>query len=214
MDIRTREAVRYLGYGKHAADEKTLGMISDSFKELETVASANSICRIFNLKLKEPNYLTIGKMNIESNNLFKNMRGCAEAAVFGATLGTGVDFLMKRYTLTDMAKTVVLQACAAALLEEYCDVYQEELREKLAEEGKYLRPRFSPGYGDFSIHHQEALLNAIQAPKLIGLTMTKGSMLTPLKSVTAVIGISTEMGPCHVKGCEECSKTDCTYRRS
>ena len=29
-DLRTKEAIRYLGYGKHAVDEGTLGLISDS----------------------------------------------------------------------------------------------------------------------------------------------------------------------------------------
>ena len=29
MDIRTREAVRYLGYGRHAIDERTLQLVED-----------------------------------------------------------------------------------------------------------------------------------------------------------------------------------------
>lgn len=33
-DLRTKEAIRYLGYGKHAVDEGTLGLISDSFRDL------------------------------------------------------------------------------------------------------------------------------------------------------------------------------------
>ena len=48
--------------------------------------------------------------------------------MFGATLGIGVDQLIRRTSLTDMAKAVVLQACAAALLEEYCDECQEKLK--------------------------------------------------------------------------------------
>ena len=36
MDIRTREAVRYLGYGRHAIDERTLQLVEDSFKEFGT----------------------------------------------------------------------------------------------------------------------------------------------------------------------------------
>ena len=118
---------------------------------------------------------------------------------------------MRRASLTDMAKAVVLQACAAAMLEEYLDERQDQIAEELLKEGKYLRPRFSPGYGDFSIEHQGQMLDA---PKKIGLTMTEGNMLTPIKSVTAVIGVSTHREPCHRKGCEECEKRDCMYRRN
>ena len=57
------------------------------------------------------------------------------------------------------------------------------------------------------------LLKILQADKTIGLTMTKSFMLTPTKSVTALIGISMEQTPCHRQGCEVCEKTDCAYRR-
>ena len=112
-----------------------------------------------------------------------------------------------------MTRAVILQACAAARLEEYLDAWQEERKKELEEEGLYLRPRFSPGYGDFSIHHQKALLQRLEAPKRIGLTMTDGYMLTPSKSVTALAGLSPEEAACHRQGCESCGKIDCAYRR-
>ena len=213
MDIRTREAIRYLGYGKHAIDERTRRLIQDSFEELEQVTDAKFVYRIFEVSIPDTDVLKIGKLEIKSKNLSKNLKGCHMAVLFGATLGTGVDMLMKKYSIVDMTKAVVLQACAAAVLEEYCDKMQKQIALE-ALEGLYLRPRFSPGYGDFSILHQKELLEMLEAPKKIGLTMTDGYMLTPTKSVTAVIGISRENSLCPVKGCEECSKTDCVYRRS
>ena len=112
-----------------------------------------------------------------------------------------------------MARVVTLQACATTVLEEYLDDWQGKMEEEMAKEGLYLRPRFSPGYGDFSIGHQEEILRMLDAAKTIGLTMTAGGMLTPMKSVTAVIGLSRIKAPCHIKGCEACEKTDCVYRR-
>lgn len=131
-----------------------------------------------------------------------------------ATLGTSVDILMKRYSLTDMAKSVVLQACAAAYLEEYCDDLQLSIGEELKAQNEWLRPRFSPGYGDFDIHHQDDILRMLDTAKKIGLTMTDSYMLTPTKSVTAIIGISDTQEKCHIKGCEACEKKDCIYRRN
>ena len=108
---------------------------------------------------------------------------------------------------------MVLQACAAAFLEEYCDRMQKQIEDGL-ENGLYLRPRFSPGYGDFSILHQKELLQMTDASKKIGLALTEGYMLTPTKSITAVMGISSEARDCTIKGCEMCTKEDCIYRRS
>lgn len=214
MDRRTTEAVRYLGFGKHAVDDQTLSLIAGSFTELKAVAGERFVYRIFELKSDGGNRLKIGTLEIESGNLSKNLKGCQQVIVFGATLGTGVDRLMKRRAVTDMAGAVVLQACAAAMLEEYCDKCQAELAEELERKGKYLRPRFSPGYGDFSIEHQGAILRMLDSAKKIGLSVTGSSMLTPTKSVTAVIGISDTKTPCHREGCEVCDKLDCLYRRS
>ena len=214
MDIRTKEAVRYLGYGKNAVDDKTLQEIQDSFRELERLADKKSIYRIFELSLKDENELKIGNVEIYSRNLRTNLKDCKQVVLFVATLGTEVDRLIRKMQVVDMAKAVVMQACAATLLEEYCDELQQKIAERMQEQGKYIRPRFSPGYGDFSIQHQKAVLAMLEASKRIGVTMTDSYMLTPTKSVTAVIGIGDAEMNCNLNSCEECDKTDCTYRRS
>lgn len=212
MDVRTKEAVRYLGYGNHAIDGRTLALISSSFQELEEAAGRRSIYRIFDVS-QEEEALLIGTLKINSKNLRRNLKSCEKAYILAATLGVGVDTLLRRYTLTDMARVVILQACAAAMLEEYLDGCQEILSREQEKDGYYLRPRFSPGYGDFPITHQEQILQILDAPKKIGLSLTAGSMLTPTKSVTAIVGLSKLNIPCHVQGCEACDKIDCTYRR-
>lgn len=213
MDVRTKEAIRYLGYGKHMVDEKTLEMIGDSFTELERVAKKRIVYHIFDLKIEDNGRIIIENMQIDSRNLLKNLKGCEKVILLGATLGVEVDLLMKRYSYTDMAKVVVLQSCAAAMLEEYLDECQVAIEKEMEEQGLYLRPRFSPGYGDFSILHQREILAMADTARKIGLTMTESSMLTPTKSVTALIGLSREHADCHIKGCEACKKTDCAYRR-
>ena len=213
-DTLTKEAVRYLGFGRREADEATLRLVAAAFSQLERAASPRIVWRVFDLRTAGEGRLDIGGMEVESRSLWKNMKGCCQAVVLGATLGSGVDLLLRRQSLTDMAAAVVTQACAAAMLEEYLDGEQEKIGRELEREGKYLRPRFSPGYGDFSICHQGQLLAMLEAPKRIGLSMTDSSMLTPVKSVTAVIGVSTVKEPCHRKGCEACGKTDCIYRRN
>lgn len=213
MDRRMKEAVRYLGYGKSTADERTRMMIEDAFAEVEKAAGPKSICRIFDLEHLVDDRIMIGNTVIDSNSLSRNLKGCAKAVLFGATLGTGVDRLIRRTSLTDMSSAVIQQACAATLLEEYCDEKQLEIGRKLEPEGLYLRPRFSPGYGDFDIHYQEPLMRMLDCAKTIGLTMTDGYVMTPTKSVTAVIGASPIRERCPVAGCEACGKTDCEYRR-
>ena len=49
MDNRTKEAIRYLGYGRQEADEQTLGLVADAFRELDETAKPRSIYRTFEL---------------------------------------------------------------------------------------------------------------------------------------------------------------------
>ncbi|MDO4473476.1 MAG: vitamin B12 dependent-methionine synthase activation domain-containing protein [Eubacteriales bacterium] len=214
MNTRTKETIRYLGYGNHAVDEQTFALIEESFRELDKIASRRIIYRFFEIIPESDDSLYIGKLHIISKNLSKNLKNCKQAVLIGATLGTAVDQLMRRYQITDMSKAVVMQAAAAAMLEEYLDECQEKIRKEIEMEGKGLRPRFSPGYGDFDISNQKMVLRMLDADKTIGLTMTASYMLTPTKSVTAVIGICELKESCNKTGCEVCDKKDCIYRRN
>ena len=95
----------------------------------------------------------------------------------------------------------------------YSDEEQEKLAFEMKQSYKYLRPRFSPGYGDFDINYQKKIVQLLDSAKQIGLTLTEGCMMVPTKSVTAFIGISDTNLTCHRAGCEVCTKEDCLYRR-
>ena len=112
-----------------------------------------------------------------------------------------------------MSKAVVFQAVSVAFLEEFCDEKNRELKEEYQKQGRYLRPRFSPGYGDFSLECQRQLVSALDLGRRIGVTLTDSLLMAPSKSITAVIGISDIPVSCRIQGCEICQKKDCAYRR-
>ena len=130
-----------------------------------------------------------------------------------ATLGAGADRLLTKYGKLHVAKAAVMQAAAAAMTEAYCNELNGRWREDYKKGGWFLRPRFSPGYGDFSLSFQKEILGALEAEKRIGITLTDGFLMMPSKSVTAVMGASRKPYRCDVKGCEACGKKDCAYRR-
>ena len=104
MDRLTTEAVRYLGYGRNAVDDQTRTMIAESFEILQSIAGRKSIYRIFCLEHLGDNRISFGNLEVQSKSLAKNLKGCDKIVVFGATLGIGVDQLIRRTSLTDMQK--------------------------------------------------------------------------------------------------------------
>ena len=88
---------------------------------------------------------------------------------------------MKRYSLTDMAKSVVLQACAAAYLEEYCDDLQLSIGEELkAQNNGSDRDSVRDTVILISIIRDD-ILRMLDTAKKDRTTMTDSYMLTPTK---------------------------------
>lgn len=213
MGANIEETIRYLGYGRHQADEQTLELVRSCWEELEGAAVKRSCFREYPLRCLDGGKLDLGCFRASSRDLSKNLRDCQAVILFAATLGVQADSLIRKYTRLQMSRAVVLQAAAAAMLEDYCDQVNGEIRQEYGKKGLYLRPRFSPGYGDFSLECQPALLGALEAAKRIGITLTDAFLMAPSKSVTAVIGVSHVERACTIKGCEACPKRDCVYRR-
>ena len=74
--------------------------------------------------------------------------------------------------------------------------------------------RFSPGYGDLPLDLQPALCAALDAQRRLGLTVTDSLLLNPVKSVTAVIGLSPTPQPARIRGCGYCNfRENCQFRK-
>lgn len=213
VEISRNEIFRYLGYGRKEADERTKKLVESCLKELERETSPKSLLKVWPLVLGDEYEIDGGCFQTVSRNLWKNLKDCSRIAVFAATLGVGADKLIQKYEKLEISRAVVLQAAATAMLEAFCDSACQELKEEYESRGLYLRPRFSPGYGDFPLENQKNLLDALEAGKRIGIKLTDSLLMTPVKSVTAVMGISKKPYRCEVKGCQACGKADCPYRR-
>ena len=121
------------------------------------------------------------------------------------------DALVRRYAVRGAAASAVADAVCSALIEDYCDEMQAQLAAAEAEGGLYLRPRFSPGYGDFALESQREIFSRLACEKRIGLTLTDTLMMVPFKSVTAVIGV-TGTPECAYNKCAACTNTACAFR--
>lgn len=212
MTISRKEIERYLGC-RGGADERTRRLIEACLLELEQAVTPHSISQITDLSI-DGDRLSMGGFTVTSRYLARHLRNCRQAVLMAATLGPGADRLLKQKACVDMSAAVVMQACAAAMIEAVCDDVQAQVASAAQERGLYVRPRFSPGYGDWPLSDQKALLDRLEAAKRIGLTVTDSLMLAPTKSVTAVIGLTDQPGGCHVHKCQTCNKTDCAFRQA
>ncbi|MDO5112138.1 MAG: Vitamin B12 dependent methionine synthase activation subunit [Clostridia bacterium] len=156
-------------------------------------------------------YIEVCGIRVAGASLREHLRGCSRALLFAATLGSEVDRLISRAGLLSMADAYVLDTLASERIEQFCDDVQETLSHRA--DGLYLRPRYSPGYGDVDMSLSPAILDALRAPVSIGLCATARGMLTPVKSVTAFIGLTREKQSCHIHKCAACPNVGCAFRK-
>lgn len=131
----------------------------------------------------------LGFVSTESRDLAKCLGKCDKILLFAATVSLELDRLILRYGKSEPSVSVCLQAIGAERIEALCDAFCQEMRAEYSKLGKSLRPRFSAGYGDLPLELQRDIFKALGCDKRIGLTLNDSMIMSPTKSVTAIIGI-------------------------
>lgn len=212
IEIKNSEIHRYLGYQNIQPDETIQDMIESCKEKVIQQSTLRKSVKEFDLKI-ENDVIHIGTMNIHSKNLLKNLEGCDKVYLMGVTIGPAIDQLIRRSEVINMVEAAIYQAIGAAYVEAWADQVNQEVIQKMKEQGYYCRPRFSPGYGDFSLSFQSHFSQLLDLSHTTGIKLTDTLLMTPSKSVTAVIGCSKKETDCSPSGCEVCDSSDCTYRR-
>lgn len=183
--MNKKEVLRYLKYGKAEPTPEVMQMIDQCIDECKKI-EPRSIFQFLPVKFTEDGII-LGEIEMKSQFLKKCVSGCDEAVLFSATLGTAADLIIRKNSVTNIAKAAVFQSVFAQYIEEYID----SIEEKIVKENNFkkLRPRFSPGYADLSLETQKDIFKTLQIEKRIGVTLTDSMLMTPTKSVTAIIGI-------------------------
>lgn len=130
-----------------------------------------------------------GCFAVSSVSLCKTLKNCKEAIIFTATVGLGIDRIIRRFSTVSPSKALCFQAIGTERIEALCDKFESYL--KLNNDLK-IKKRFSPGYGDLPIEFQSQIFKLLDCRKNIGVTLTESLLMLPSKSVSAIIGITEE----------------------
>lgn len=153
--------------------------------------------------LRQEDRLDLGFCRTDSKSLAINLKGCSSLVLVAGTLGIEIDRLLARYGRLSPAKALWFQTIGAAGVEAMCDAFCEDVPKLLGAaafagpapaEGARIRtkPRYSPGFGDFGLDYQPFIFSALECERQIGLTLTDSLLMSPTKSVTALIGVLDE----------------------
>lgn len=204
--VDEKEALRYAGVRDTAPE--MLALLGECMALCQPVI-APRVCYSFYPVTRQEGQLNLGFDQTASSALRRNLAGCGELVLFAATIGLEMDRLIAKYAHLSPARSVMLQAIGAERIEALCDAFENEL----IRQGHDIGTRFSPGYGDLPLDMQKTIFAALDCPKHIGVSLNESLLMSPSKSVTAIIGLSGEAAERCVHNCALCSLTECLYRR-
>jgi hypothetical protein len=198
-------------------DANTKELIDSCISLIEKSAKPRYVFRRFKIEETNSSEIKISNTNVflTGSDILRHLENCTDAVFLAATIGSDADSLIRTSQVTDIAKAVVLDCCASAMIESVCCFAEGELRKAATQKGEFLTSRFSPGYGNLPLSLQKDFLAVLDAQRKIGLSATADNLLVPNKSVTAVLGLSDRPVFGALAGCKTCAlKGKCEFRKN
>ncbi len=210
--LNRNEALRYMG--QHGECD---GRLEELLNECENIilskVKPRFLYKCFDIEQTDAGVAVKGtSLVLLGNSIAEHLKGCDKAVLLCATLLGDVDREIRIAELSDMLRALTLDCMASVAVEQLCDKIEMHIKKDFP--GYYMTWRYGIGYGDLPISQQREFLNVLNAPRLIGLNVTESNILTPRKSVTAIIGLSKhEIGE-KKRGCETCNlREKCSLRK-
>ncbi|MCR5347492.1 MAG: methionine synthase [Fretibacterium sp.] len=206
----TGDALRFMRVPPEGRTPELTAAVQAAFEKLEGYVRPRWVWGRFYVS-SDGEGIRIAGAEFKSRNLAKLMTRSQECCLMAVTLGPEVDRQILLAQKRGMMEGLMLDACASVRADVLCDEAQSEIAGSLRP-GEHLTMRFSPGYGDAPLSVSEDIISLLDATRRIGLSMTRSLMMTPVKSITALLGI-TEQEEKSAGGCALCSNRDtCPYR--
>ena len=205
------ETFRYLGY----QDKMTQDWPQVERLYEETKRTIQAICHVQGgvKTWAEPPLLLLG------NDLPHLFRYSKRISILAVTLGEALDqWIAETMQQGNYAQATMADALGSAAAEEAMETLNRLVSADARMQGFRTTPRFSPGYGDAPLRMQASVLDVL-AENRPPIKVLEGGLLTPRKSVTALLGWEPKKGPAAQLGeacdhhCVFCPLAECKYRK-
>ena len=138
---------------------------------------------------RENGFIDLGFAKTDSRDIQKCLSSYNEALLISVTLGHRVDKLISRESMLSSASAFVLDALASAYAEGLIQLAEDILTASTPHSN-----RFSIGYGDLPLTLQSDFLEFLSAESTLGITLSDAFIMSPMKSITAIVGVLSEKG--------------------
>lgn len=214
-NIDRAETKRYAGLRKQADFPEQL--VEQACNEALILARPQACWQIYQFDFSSGAIAAPEPVFLTAKSILQHLAGSVEIAVMAVTVGPELEAAIeKHFSLGEYSLGLLLDAAASSAVETIADNVNTIIADQALRRGFQTTFRFSPGYGDWDITAQQQILKLAEADT-VNISLTPSCMLTPRKSITAVIGLTpaatAKKGLCNNEDCSACNMTDCYARK-
>lgn len=151
---------------------------------------------------------------LQGGDVMKHLEGCPQALMLAVTLGPGVDAQIRRAGVGDIAASVASDALGSALAEQAGGRRRSRVAAVGRAGGKVPHGPLLAGLRRLAHHGAAESSGSAGHRRRAGICVLNTNLMTPRKSVTAILGLSDHPVKGHLAGCGHCVlRTRCEYRK-
>ena len=206
--------IELLGYNADTVPEPVMETVGSIIEQLPTKVRLQSGYKIFNPRKVnlQGEYFTIDNRTFSCGKIiYSSLKNSDTIAFLVSSIGEDIENWSKHFMYNEeMLKGYLIDKIASELVEQLADKTQLLLEDELKELELKATNLYSPGYCGWSVADQQNLFSLLPS-KFCGVTVNDTSMMIPIKSVSAVIGVGKSVE----KKNYECSicEIDFCYKR-
>lgn len=185
-DFSDREILRFARAGQD--DESVFDILSAGKIAVAAAMKRTVVYRELPIEI-DGDVCRFASISVRSASLAKAMNKAERVVFMATTLGLEVDRLIAKYSKISPSRALIIDSVASERIEAVCDGFCTDIGELLHARGLKCGFRFSPGYGDLPIEFQKQIFELLSPEKYIGLTLNKSLMMSPSKSVSAIVAL-------------------------
>lgn len=213
LGISARDIEQYLGFGPDNVPDPFPEMIEASFGEAPDLFEIRTGYRITDEVRFHPHTLqteTGGVFFSTGEVVFNQIRKAGRLALFAATAGQRVTDRCRELNVAgDSVYSYVLDVMGSLVAGKSAERMLDDLERELELSDRHISESYSPGYCDWSVAEQQKLFSFFP-PRFLGITLSPSSLMTPVKSVSGIVGIGHGLKRNGYQ-CFLCNNKDCLY---
>jgi cobalamin-dependent methionine synthase I len=222
LSLSTADVYGQMGYGTQLPDDRTAAIVERMLAEAASVVRPRfcfTVLRGTVVGQQVSLYAdTDGAAGVEPSAtttlnvgaiIARELHHSEAFALFVATAGREYDAWRQQ---GDVVADYVADAIGSAIAERCADALEQTLQATVDKLGWHHTNRFSPGYCTWATDGQRQLFSMIGVDRPCDVTLTDSAMMVPVKSVSGIIGLGTEVSR-RDYACRLCNYVNCFKRR-